>query len=355
MQFNVDCVWNGKTKFSICAMRTIYSSVLSYHPGLFAKIATSLVILILFSAAPLCGQDRQTEQEDNPIDGENAYSILKRICTLGPRISGSDAMQQQQRMLTEYFEKLGAKVELQSFEMRHPATFRDVTIGNLIVQFYPDRKERIMICTHYDTRPYPDRDPRNPRGRFIGANDGASGVGLLCELGRHVNNLDGEIGLDFVFFDAEEFIYDKNRDELFVGSTYFSEQYRKEPPEYRYREAVLIDMIGDKHLDLYYEKNSRSLAPKLTKEIWQIAGNLGIREFKPQTRHAVRDDHLPLNNIARIPTCDIIDFDYPTIKNRNIYWHTTEDTVDKCSADSLAKVGWVLHRWISKNIITNTK
>lgn len=355
MQFNVGCVSIGETKSRICAMQTFHFDVSSYHQGWIIKATMLLAMLILISPVPLCAQDVPTQQDENPIDGENAYSILKRICTLGPRISGSDAMQQQQRMLTEYFEKLGAKVELQSFEMRHPATFRDVTIGNLIVQFYPDRKERIMICTHYDTRPFPDRDPRNPRGRFIGANDGASGVGLLCELGRHVNKLEGEVGLDFVFFDAEEFIYDKNRDELFVGSTYFSEQYRKEPPEYRYREAVLIDMIGDKHLDLYYEKNSRSLAPKVTREIWQIAADLGIREFKPQTRHAVRDDHLPLNNIARIPTCDIIDFDYPTIKNRNIYWHTTEDTVDKCSAESLAKVGWVLHRWITKKITTKSK
>ena len=292
----------------------------------------------------------QTNEEKNPINGDAAFSILKQICNLGPRISGSEAMQHQQRMLTEYFEKFDAKVELQTFKMKHPATYKDVQIGNLIVQFYPDRKKRIMICTHYDTRPFPDRDPKNPRGLFLGANDGASGVGLLCELARHVINLEGELGLDFVFFDAEEFIYDKNRDSLFVGSTHFAEQYRTNPPDHRYEAAVLIDMIGDKSLELYNEKNSRRLAPKVTREIWQIAADLNISEFKAQARHEVRDDHLPLNNIAKIPTCDIIDFDYPTIKNRNIYWHTTEDTVDKCSGESLAKVGWVLQRWITNKI-----
>jgi glutaminyl-peptide cyclotransferase len=316
-------------------------------------VITALYVATASAQNPVTKKSKGDDK--NPIDGDSAYSILKQICDLGPRISGSRAMQNQQTMLTEYFEKLGATVHLQTFTMLHPATREDTEIGNLIVEFYPDREKRVMICTHYDTRPFPDRDPTNPRGLFLGANDGASGVGLLCELGRHVTKLDGDVGLDFVFFDAEEFIYDRNRDELFVGSTHFATEYRDNPPNHKYEAAVLIDMIGDKHLDLFYEKNSLKYAPRVTKEIWQVAGDLDISEFKARARHEVRDDHLPLNNIAQIPTCDIIDFDYPTIRNRNIYWHTTDDTVDKCSAESLAKVGWVLHVWIKKRITKSNK
>jgi hypothetical protein len=107
-------------------------------------------------------------------------------------------------------------------------------------------------------------------------------------------------------------------------------------------------MIGDKNLDLYWEKNSYKFAQTLTRSIWQTAQELKVKEFVPKVRHEIRDDHLPLNMIAKIPTCDIIDFDYPTIRKQNAYWHTRMDTPDKCSGESMAKVGWVLIEFIKK-------
>ena len=87
---------------------------------------------------------------------------------------------------------------------------------------------------------------------------------------------------------------------------------------------------------------------KVTRGIWDTAQRLGVKEFVPRIEHAIRDDHLPLNEIARIPTCDIIDFDYPTVESKNKYWHTVEDTVDKCSGESLAKVGWVVLEYLKE-------
>ena len=120
------------------------------------------------------------------------------------------------------------------------------------------------------------------------------------------------------------------------------------PLPLRIFETRYIDMIGDRDLNLYYEKNSWRDARNITRQIWRIAQREGVKEFIPRTRHEVRDDHLPLNQIARIPTCDIIDFDYPSpsSKPKNKYWHTQEDTPDKCSAESLAKVGNVLLTWL---------
>ena len=159
-----------------------------------------------------------------------------------------------------------------------------------------------------------------------------------------------KVGVDFVLFDGEEFIYDDRRDTYFLGSEFFARDYVANAPAYRYRFAVLLDMVGDAQLQIFYERNSvswRDSAP-LVHDIWRTAHRLGVREFIARPRHKVRDDHLQLHNVAGIPSCDIIDFDYPRPGFRNSYWHTTLDTPDKCAPLSLAKVGWVVLEWVKQ-------
>ena len=280
-----------------------------------------------------------------PFNGTRAYEYLKQICDLGPRPSASPGMLAQQKMLVEHFQQLGGKVNLEQFRVRHPRDGSEVRMANVIVRWHPERKERILLCAHYDTRPFPDRDPVNPRGTFLGANDGASGVALLMELGRHMPKLEGKLGVDFVLFDGEEFIFNDDTDVYFLGSEYFAREYAAGKLDGRYRWAVLLDMVADADLQLFEERNSigwRESRP-LVKEIWQTAGKLNVREFIPKPKHELRDDHLALRNTGKIPAIDIIDFDYP-------YWHTEADTPDKCSALSLAKVGWVMHEWLKKAV-----
>jgi len=278
-----------------------------------------------------------------PFDGQQAYEHLQQICKLGPRTSGSPGMQAQQQMVREHFAALGGKVGFQEFRIRHPVTGRRVTLANCIVQWHPEKKKRILLCAHYDTRPYPDQDP-NPRlrrsGTFLGANDGASGVALLMELGRAMPQLESEYGIDFVLFDGEEFVF-RPGDRYFLGSDWFARQYVADPPQHRYVCGILLDMVGDADLQIFQEKHSvswRDTKP-LVDDLWATAARLGIEEFVPRVKHEVNDDHLPLRNTAKIPTCNIIDFDYP-------HWHTTADTPDKCSAASLEKVGRVLLYWL---------
>jgi len=283
-----------------------------------------------------------------PFDGQASYEVLKAICDIGPRPSGSAGMAAQQKMLTRIFTDLGGRVSLQQFEVRHPVDGSAVTMSNMIVQWHPERAEKILLCAHYDTRPYPDADPVRPRGRFIGANDGASGAALLCALGQHMPELESRYGVDFVLFDGEEFIFDRRRDTYFLGSTYFARQYVAEKPKFSYKYGVLLDMVADRNLNLYMEKNSIRYARPIVLDIWNTARKLGVTEFIQRSRHEVRDDHLPLNNIAKIPTCDIIDFDYPRPGARQSYWHTESDIPENCSAESLAKVGWVLLEWLKR-------
>ncbi|REK22961.1 MAG: peptidase M28 [Planctomycetota bacterium] len=291
----------------------------------------------------------------NPLDAQRAYAYLQQICDLGPRPTGSAAMQAQRELLTKHFEALGAQVDFQRFEIRHPRTGEVTPVVNTIVQWHPDRAERILLCAHYDTRPQPDnpRVPARSRGTvFIGANDGGSGTALLMELGHHIPTLQNTaLGVDFVFFDAEEFVFNLGTrvDRYFVGSEHFARLYANEPRSFRYRWGVLFDMVGDRQLTIYQEKNSwwwRDTRP-LVEDIWETARELGVREFIARRKHNVRDDHLPLRNIGKIPCCNLIDFDYPSAP-RNRYWHTDADTIDKCSGESLAKVGYVVLSWLEK-------
>ncbi|QDU94277.1 M28 family peptidase [Lignipirellula cremea] len=283
-----------------------------------------------------------------PFDGKRAMEHLVAICAIGRRVSGTEGMQQQQQMLEKYFTDLGAQVEMQAFPIRHPLDGSPVELANMIVHWHPEKKERILLCAHYDTRPFPDRDPKNKQGVFVGANDGASGVALLMELGLYMKDLKSPFGVDFILFDGEELVYSDLRDSYFLGSEYFAGQYVSNPPDYRYRAGLLVDMVGDADLQIYQERNSLSYAPTMVRDVWTIAKELGVREFVPRPRHTVRDDHLALNRTAKIPTIDLIDFDYPRPGYAYSYWHTQADVPDNCSADSLEKVGKVVHEWLRR-------
>lgn len=281
----------------------------------------------------------QTRYAATPFDGKSAFADLRKVCELGPRPSGSTAMLQQQQLLIDHFTALGAKASKQSFRIRHPVDGTPVDMSNLLIEWSPETNtERLLLCAHYDTRPYPDRDPVRRQGRFIGANDGGSGVAVLMELGRHMSTLPTKRGVDFVFFDGEELVYDE-RHEYFHGSKYFAQWYRATPPTYRYRAGVLLDMVADAQLFIRKEPNSLRYARFVVDDVWGAAFRLGVREFSTQVGQEVRDDHLPLNEIARIPTIDVIDFDYP-------HWHTEADVPESCSAESLEKVGKVMYEWL---------
>ena len=338
---------------------------MSYVCMLLASIAGCITLELgggrnAYSQPPSAGQANVSnlvspEQPDGvgSFDAQLAFGHLERICAIGPRISTTEGMLKQQQYIREQFEPLKAEVTLQRFTVSNPladptrfnGAAPELELANMIVRFRPEAKQRLLFCCHYDTRPYPDRDRRNPQGTFIGANDGGSGVAVLCELGRHLASLDGPYGFDLVFFDGEEFVYVARRDPMFLGSTHFANQYVQRKEDFRYAYAVLVDMVGDAQLQIFFEGNSLAYAPRLTRSIWGVAKRLKVHEFIAKEKYKISDDHLPLNRIARIPTCDIIDFDYPTPRSKNAFWHTEKDTLGNCSAESLGKVGKVLLQW----------
>ncbi|NND96949.1 MAG: M28 family peptidase [Pirellulaceae bacterium] len=280
-------------------------------------------------------------------DADRAYGYLTQLCDIGPRPSGSAGMKQQQELLQTFFRDQGAEVTFQTFEIRHPEDGSNVPMANLIASWRPKAPKRFLVCAHYDTRPYPDQDPHNRRGRFIGANDGASGTAGLMELAHQMSDMPDDVGVDLVAFDGEEFVWQQGRDDYFLGSTFFAEKYVAQPPAVPYQAGILLDMIGDRELKIYYEMNSMKYAPKVAASIWQTARKLGVRAFVSRTRHKIEDDHIPLNEIARIPTVDLIDFDFPRPGiGAPSYWHTEQDVPENCSGESIAAVVWVVHQWL---------
>ena len=167
-------------------------------------------------------------------------------------------------------------------------------------------------------------------------------MAVLMELAHEMPELPCKYGVDFVLFDGEEFIFSQEHP-YFLGSGHFAREYADNPPPYRYRWGVLLDMVGDADLRICQDRNSvwwKDTRP-LVEDIWATAARLGVREFVPKLMDEVgfSDDHIMLHNIGGISCIDVIDFDYPP-------WHTQGDTPDKCSPLSLAKVGWVIREWL---------
>ncbi len=238
--------------------------------------------------------------EDIPFDGARAYEYLKQLCAIGPRRSGSPGMAAQQKLLAEHFKKLGGQVEFQQFRVRHPQDDSWVPMANIIVRWNPQNANRILLCGHYDTLPFPMHDPENPHGRFVGANDNGSGVAILMELAHDMPKLKSKYGVDFLFLDGEEFIFTE-QDRFFLGSEYFARQYAEKRPNYRYRWGVLLDMVGDANLDLHEERNSvwwRDTRP-LVGQIWATAARL--RRPRVRGQAAARGQRRPHHAARRWP------------------------------------------------------
>jgi len=278
-------------------------------------------------------------------DPKRAMGYLEEICKLGPRISGTEEMKKQQELIEKHFKDLDAKVVYQKFSARQVSRRQPTDMANLIVSWNPDRERRVIFCSHYDTRPIADQEDnrRNWTKPFVSANDGGSGVALLMELGHHMKALDTKVGVDFVFFDGEEYIFDPSRtggDHYFFGSDHFASEYKKSKGKTKYVAAILLDMIAGKEISFPAEANSFVKAGALVDDVWNVAKELKVKAFVERWGPEVQDDHLALLR-ADIPAIDIIDFSYP-------HWHKLSDTPENCSGESMAQVARVLSVWVQR-------
>lgn len=310
--------------------------------GAVALVAGVLVLFRTLDAKPKPEPTDPAARKAGPFDGDRALAYVTTLCDLGPRVSGSEGMVKQRELVQKHFEKHGATVTLQTFDGKQPSQAKAVPMANLIARWHPDRKTRVMVCGHYDTRPLADQETnvRDWTRPFASANDGTSSVAFLMELSQHLTDLKAEVGIDLVLFDGEEFIHDRQRDKFFLGSDHFAAEYKKAKDGPRYKAAVLLDLFAAKGATYPVEENSRLLAGPLAEDFWKLAAELGVKSFRWEQGPEVMDDHLALNR-AGIPAIDIVDFDYP-------HWHRLSDTPDKLSPVSMANVAKVLMAWLER-------
>ena len=290
-----------------------------------ARLYPLIVGFLLLIVAGWYIYSRLPQPETDPLtfDGQHAFRDVETQVAFGPRVPGSDGHAKIREWMGQELTKAGWQVEVQESEaLGHP-------IKNVIAK-RSDESPQIIIGAHYDSRIFADHDPDpSQHTNYVpGANDGASGVAVLLELARILPEDTPPIWL--ALFDAED-----NGDiegwDWILGSGDFVRNNSIQP-----RAVIVLDMIGDADLNIYKERNSN---PALTDEIWATAKNLGYEnKFIPQYKYSMLDDHTPFLQ-AGMPAIDIIDFDYS-------YWHTTQDTPDKVSAESLQAVGETLQVWV---------
>lgn len=279
-------------------------------------------------------------------DADRSLRYLKQLCDIGPRVSGTDGMKKQQDLLEKHFKDLGATVTRQEFKAQQRSQPAPVAMTNLIVSWHPERTRRVIFCAHYDTRPIADQEanPGNWTKPFVSANDGTAGAAWMMEMAHHMKDLKTVVGVDFILFDGEEYVF-KTRfnggdDKYFFGSEYFAEDYAKtkDTRKHKYEAAILMDLCHAKGAVLRVEQNSYRMARPLVDSVWGTAIGMKAKSFVYEGGDDVQDDHIALN-LAGIPAIDLIDFSYP-------HWHKLTDTPDKVSGEQMNEVAQVLAAWV---------
>lgn len=314
-----------------------------------------IVALLLFA----CGENQKPAEQKNKAEkvevtvpgfnADSAYAYVKKQIDFGPRVPGSESHAKCASWLKDKMQTYADTVIVQAFRAR--AYNNKVLRGkNIISVFNADKKTRIMLSAHWDSRPFADHDPdpANYKVPIDGANDGASGVGVLIELARQFSMLNPEIGVDIIFFDLED--YGPPEDEQGHGSTDYwglgSQFWSNNPHKFNYRAryGILLDMVGVENPTFYQEGFSMMYAPSKVKKVWDMAEELGYGKYFIRERGGyITDDHYFINKIINIPTINIIHLN-PSSANGSFFkhWHTVNDNLENIDKDALNMVGDVV-------------
>ena len=279
-------------------------------------------------------------------DADSAYQYIKSQVDFGPRVPNTKEHVACGEYLANELARHGAQVVNQFADL----TAYDGTIlkaRNIIGSYNPESKKRVLLFAHWDTRPWADNDDKtaNHHTPILGANDGASGVGVLLEIARLINEQEPAIGIDLIFFDAEDYgtpQFHKGRheeDTWCLGSQYWARF--PHVAGYNARFGILLDMVGGKGATFYREGFSNQYAKSVVKKVWNKANELGFGNyFINEDGGLVTDDHLYVNRIARIPSIDIIPNDESNEKSSfGSFWHTIDDNMDIIDKSTLKAVG----------------
>jgi len=322
---------------------------IKYHLSMILMLAVAVV-----SCSNKGGASRtEVVQEEEVLNvnvpafnADSAYQYVKAQVDFGPRVPNTQAHKDCGNYLADKLQQFGAtvynqNVELSSYEGKL------LQARNIIGAFNPQARKRIALFAHWDSRPWADNDP-NPANHYtpiLGANDGASGVGVLLEVARQLQQQAPTVGIDIIFFDAEDGgahqqYKGEHREEFWcLGSQYWSRNPHVQGYNARY--GILLDMVGGHNAEFKYEYYSQQYAKDVNRKVWRAAERLGFGQiFKRENGGGATDDHLFVNTLARIPTIDIVasSNEYSFFE----HWHTVKDDMSAISVQTLQAVGQTL-------------
>jgi len=272
--------------------------------------------------------------QSGSVSGEEMIALIKQQLRYGPRYLSASGHEQTVKFLRAEMEALAEKTEIENWE-HVGSDGQKYNLSNVIGRFWPENERRIILAAHYDSKKLADKDQKNPAAPVPGANDSGSGVAVLLELARVFANAKDApaVGVDLIFFDGEEGEENIGADYSHwepLGSVYFANHLNDFYGDNKPIAGIVFDMVCDRNLNIFKDKSSEKNAPELLEAFWGAAKTLNTTAFVDASGPDIRDDHTSLNQ-AGIPSILVIDFDYP-------YFHTSEDTPDKCSSESLETV-----------------
>jgi glutaminyl-peptide cyclotransferase len=290
------------------------------------------------STAPAAAAPKERLQVPVPrFDQDSAYSYVAAQVDFGPRVMNTPAHEATKDYLVAKLESFGAQVEQQKFTAAaYDGTALEGT--NIIARFNPEHKDKLLLAAHWDTRHVADSElEKDPNAVVHGADDGASGVGVLLEIARQVGLSTPDIGVEIVFFDAEDYGGSGDSESWGLGSQHYAKNLTGIRPRY----GILLDMVGAKDATFAYEGLSKREAPQVVEKVWNMAHTLKYGPFFPKTDGSpgITDDHFFVMKYARIPMIDIINFRSNTKTGFVTHWHTGDDNMDKIDAKTLQAVG----------------
>lgn len=307
----------------------------------------------IFTFGISCRQHPQTAAQNESaarvavpeFNADSAYHYTAAQVAFGPRVPNTAAHRACGTYLATELRRFGAEVTEQETTLR---TYdrQSIQAKNIIASFRPEQKNRVLLCAHWDSRPFADRDsnPANHRTAIDGANDGAGACGVLLEIARQVGLRQPAVGIDLLLFDAEDWgtaEFDRKN----YGSTGWclgSEYWARNPhrPGYTARYGILLDMVSAPNAQFYKESISVQYAGNIVKKVWEAAQVLGYDAFfvnKPGA--AIEDDHVSVIRYRNIPCIDIIQYDPDSSAGFGKYWHTRDDNMSLVSTETLKATG----------------
>lgn len=304
--------------------------------------ACAAVVAMAGCSGSSAGKKQEAAKADGAevvFDADSAYAFVERQCAFGERVPNTAAHEACGDWLAAKLRSYGADVTEQRAELR---AFDGTTLRarNIVGSFYPGKERRVLLIAHWDCRPWADADPdpANRRKPVMGANDGASGVGVLLEMARLLRRHEPATGVDILFVDAEDWGDGGDDSSWALGTQHWVDN----PTHSSYSYGILLDMVGDGEATFRKEYFSLRYAPSLVERIWAAARGLGYgNRFVDEPGGAVTDDHVFVN-AAGIPCVDIIDQRPDSPTGFCPQWHTADDTMDHIDRSALKAVGQTL-------------